>query len=114
MCGVFALLGKFDLTVLWGALLGTAFAIGNFFFLGLSLQKGLEMGDQMPQHMQATYRLRMLLFVICIALGALLPCFHLIATIIPLFLPRIAIYGMQLLGVYKPDKKPAKKGDDEP
>ena len=114
MCAVFALLGKFDLTVLWGALLGSVFAVGNFFLLGLSRQRGLEMGDMMPQHMKSSYSLRMFLYVIGIALAALLPCFHLIAAIIPLFFPRLTIFGMQLLGLYKPEKKNKEKGEDEP
>ena len=33
MIGVFALLGKFDLTVLWGGILGAVLAIANFFFM---------------------------------------------------------------------------------
>ena len=36
MCGVFALLGKFDLSVVLGALVGTLLASGNFFFMAVS------------------------------------------------------------------------------
>ena len=39
MNGVFALLGRWDLTVLWGTLLGGGFAVLNFFLLGLTVQK---------------------------------------------------------------------------
>ena len=38
MCIVFALLKKFDYTVVLGALLGTVIAVANFFFLGVTLQ----------------------------------------------------------------------------
>ena len=44
MNGVFALLGRWDLTVLWGTLLGGGFAVLNFFLLGLTVQK--MAGDQ--------------------------------------------------------------------
>lgn len=39
---VFVLIGEFDLTVIWGTLLGCAAAIGNFFLLGLSVQQAAE------------------------------------------------------------------------
>lgn len=35
MCGIFALLGKFDLSVLYGGIIGVALATGNFFFMAL-------------------------------------------------------------------------------
>lgn len=35
MVGVFALLGRFDLKVLWGALLGGTLTVGNFFFMAV-------------------------------------------------------------------------------
>ena len=114
ICAVFALLHKFNYTVPLGALLGTVCAVGNFFLLGVSIQKGLDMGDAMQKYLKSSYALRMLMHLACIALAALLPCFHLIATIIPLFFPRLTILGMQLLGLYKPEKKNKEKGGDEP
>ena len=44
MCGVFAALKKFDYTVPLGALLGTVFAVGGFFLLGMSIQAALGKG----------------------------------------------------------------------
>ena len=35
MLGVFALLGKFDQTVLWGGIMGGVLAIANFFFMAI-------------------------------------------------------------------------------
>ena len=35
MIGIFALVGAFDLTVLWGGLLGGLLSVGNFFFMAL-------------------------------------------------------------------------------
>ena len=35
MIGIFALAGAFDLTVLWGGLLGGILSVGNFFFMAL-------------------------------------------------------------------------------
>lgn len=42
MIVVFIVIGRFDLTVLWGALLGAAAATGNFFLLAVSVQQAAE------------------------------------------------------------------------
>lgn len=39
MVAVFALIGQLDSTVIWGTLLGGITAVGNFFLLGLSVQR---------------------------------------------------------------------------
>ena len=51
MVGGFAIAGYFDMTVLWGAVLGSALAIGNFFLLGLGVQAAAEKmnGVQLPE-----------------------------------------------------------------
>lgn len=112
MCIVFAILKKFNYTVVLGALLGSVFAIGNFFLLGLALQKALTLGEGASKYMHASYSRRMLLFVICIALAVLLPCFHPVAAILPLFFPRLVIFVMQALGMYKPEP-PQKAADTQ-
>ncbi|MCQ2420717.1 MAG: ATP synthase subunit I [Clostridia bacterium] len=113
MCLVFALLKRFDYTVCLGALLGSVFAVGNFFLLGLALQKALDLGDGAAKYMHASYSRRMLLFVVCIAVSVLVPCFNPIAAIAPLLFPRIVIFVMQLLGMYKPEKIPAPAENQE-
>ncbi len=45
MIAVFLILGKFDYTVLLGALLGWATAVGNFFLMALTVQ---HLTDSMP------------------------------------------------------------------
>jgi len=42
MLGVYALLGRFDRTVLVGALLGALLAVANFFFMALSASNALD------------------------------------------------------------------------
>ena len=121
MLAVFALLGKFDYTVLLGALLGSAAAIGNFFLLGLSVQKAaetmngvtlpsyeeaeaeLEDGEELPtpdspelkqakRSMQASYTGRLFLLAVVGILGLTLPCFHAVATVVPFLFPRLIIF----------------------
>ena len=118
---VFVLLGRFDMTVLWGALLGSAAAIGNFFLLGLSVQMAaekmngvqlpsykeaeaeLEEGEELPapdapelqqakRSMQASYTGRLFLLAVVGILGLTLPCFHAVATVVPFLFPRIIIF----------------------
>ena len=116
---VFALLKKFDYTVLLGALLGTCTAVLNFFLLGLSVQKaadmmkGVEMppepeedenGEQPPappppaevtqakQRMQLSYTGRMIMQGAVGILALSLPCFHAVATVLPLLFPRLMIH----------------------
>jgi hypothetical protein len=42
MVGVFALLGYFDMTVVWGALAGSLIAVGNFFAMGMTTTLAAE------------------------------------------------------------------------
>ena len=54
MCIVFALLKKFDYTVVLGALLGTGIAVANFFFLGVTLQKAVGMQEFASKYVRQT------------------------------------------------------------
>ena len=45
--------------------------------------------------MRATYTGRMLLYGLCLVLGALIPCFNAVATVVPLLLPQLVIYAMR-------------------
>lgn len=122
MLGVFLIIGRFDITVLLGALLGSAAAIGNFFLLGLSVQMAAEKmnGVKLPSYeeaeaqmteddeeipaadapeiqqakraMQASYTGRLVLLGLVGILGLTLPCFHAVATVVPFLFPRIVIF----------------------
>ncbi len=120
MIAAFLVIGRFDWTVLTGALLGGAAAIGNFFLMALTVQKVTdempvlppreakeenENGEeeeekeaplsdeakQMGKKMQLSYTLRMLLMAGVAALGVSLPVFHSVACLIPMLFPRIVI-----------------------
>lgn len=118
MNAVFALLGKWELPVLWGTLLGGGFAVLNFFWLGLSIQKLAGASDEKMARakLQSSYTLRMLAMLAVGAIGVSLPCFSGIATVIPFLFPRLTIFAMQLLGFYKPEgsKEIHQEGGDEP
>lgn len=91
MIGVFALLGKFDMTVLWGAAAGTALTVANFFFMCLfadmaadKAEKQDVAGAQKLIQLSRTGR-QMVLFAILV-LCALLDVFNLLALVIPVAL----------------------------
>ena len=107
MLRVFFLIGKFDLTVLYGGLLGGGFAVLNFFLLGLSVQRTTSQEDakKAQAKMQMSYTLRLLLMAAVVIVGIQLPCFHWVAVVIPLIFPRLIIF---FLGI-----KPKRKGVDE-
>ena len=70
---VFAVIGRFNLNVLFGGLYGSALAVANFFFLGLTVQRIAESAQTKSEEvdpdavklaklkMRQSYMLRMLL-----------------------------------------------------
>lgn len=48
MVAVFIFMGKFDATVLFGAVWGTVFAVLNFFLMGLSVQAAADLAAANP------------------------------------------------------------------
>ena len=121
MIAVFLIIRRFDWTVLTGALLGCAAAVGNFFLMALTVQKAAD--DMKPiavpeaetadgdeetdedekeqplsedakrgkQRVQLSYTLRMLGLGVIAILGVTLPWFYPIAVLLPLLFPRLVI-----------------------
>lgn len=102
---VFCLLKKLDYTVVLGALLGSAAAVGNFFAMGLGVQKALKDPERAKFLVQRSYTLRMLAMIAVMIIGFVLPCFHVVAVLVPFLLPGASIHVMRLLGLYKPQKE---------
>jgi len=104
---VFFVLGRLDQPVVLGALLGGGFAILNFFLLGLSVQKSVASGNVTRGKLMMTlsYSLRMLAMMGVVVLGLALPYFSWVTVVLPQLFPRLTIAGMQLLGMYKPEKE---------
>ena len=113
MCGIFLLLGQLDHTVVLGALWGSLFAVGNFFFMGLGVQKAMDMEDGAKRYMQKNYTLRMFFCVAGMAVAVKVPFFHSIAALVPFLFPKIVIYAMQLFGLYRPDEKKSTEGGEK-
>ncbi len=92
MQAIFLIVGEWDYTVLLGNLFGGGVAVLNFLLMGLTVQTSLELEEKEARgRVKLSMTLRMLMIVICAALGVLLPCFSVLATLIPLFFVRIAV-----------------------
>jgi len=123
MIAVYLILGRFGMPVLWGTLMGAAFAVGNFFLMALSVQQAAARmnGVQLPpeeepkdgeepepaplspqarqakQRMQLSYTGRMLMLAGMAALAYLLPGVDLIPALIAQLFPRIVIFAEGIL-----------------
>lgn len=92
MQATFLVIGKWDLTVLFGNLLGGALAILNFFLMGIGVQKAVGKEEKEARDMmKLSQTLRSLLVFAVAVVGVVLHCFHTVAVILPLFFPRIAV-----------------------
>ena len=91
--GVFLVLHLWNLTVLWGSLLGGATAIGNFLLMGLTVQKALNKDKKKAaQTIQMSQSGRLLLQgAVLVLAGVCQNVFNLWTTIIPLIIPTIAV-----------------------
>ena len=91
MEAVFLIIGKWDMTVLFGGLLGAAVALLNFFLMAMTVQNSLAKEEKDAKGaMKVSHSMRMLMLVVVCALAALLPqAFNLAAVVIPLLFPSI-------------------------
>ena len=103
MLAVYAVLGKFTVGVLLGGLLGSAYAIFNFFMLGTTLQKAASMTDQQMAHMKvrSSYSTRMIGMLILAVVAFALPFVEGIPCLIALLFPRATIFVLQVTGQIK-------------
>ena len=92
MQATFLVIGKWDLTVLFGNLLGGALAVLNFFLMGIGVQKAVRKEEKEARDlMKLSQTLRSFLVLVVVIVGVVLHCFHTVAVILPLFFPRIAV-----------------------
>lgn len=105
---VFLILKKWDMPVLYGNLLGIFLAVLNFFLMGRTVQSALGKEEKDAKNlMKLSQMLRYLMIIAVVAISAVIKCFNIIAVIIPLLFPRIAISFRPLF-----DKKKDKRGNN--
>ncbi len=92
MQSVFLVVGKWDLSVLFGNVLGLLAAVGNFFVMGLFIQHAVSKDEKQARDIvKLSQTLRMFGLLIFAVIGICVPIFNGIATVIPYLFPRIAI-----------------------
>lgn len=111
---VFAVIGRFDLRVVWGALWGSAVMIIYYLLLARAVTKAAA-GDpeDAKKRIQASYSARMLLLILLMGAGLYLATSLELINWIPMLLavifPRISIAVWQLISntkkMYKEDEK---------
>jgi len=90
---VFLLIGKWNLTVLAGNLLGAVFAVLNFFLMGITVQSSVGKDEKaIKTRVKFSIIFRELMLLGVAIAGVLLPSvFNIIALLISFFFPRIVI-----------------------
>ena len=90
LCLVFALLDRFDYTVILGGLLGAMINIIYFFFLCLGVNLAIDKKDPGQQQfvLKLSYVLRLAFMGLGLAAGLKFSCFNSICVIIPLLVTR--------------------------
>ncbi len=107
---VFFLIGRFDLSVVWGTLLGIACACFNFVFLALTVSKSLGKGKAAGGYMGISYLLRLAFIGAVVVFAIKSPYINYVAAVIPLLFPRVIITFIQ--GIMKWNNKSDKKAGD--
>ncbi len=94
----------FNFKVILSGILGAVVAAGNFFLMGLTVQKvtSAETENAAYQAMKASYRFRTASQLLWAVLALGLPFFNGAAGILPLFFPSICIKAGSILGIRKP------------
>lgn len=89
MFGVYALLGRFQWSVLWGGIVGAFLAVGNFFFMAVSATLAADKAEKQDINggknlMRASYPFRVLVLGGTLLLCGISGYFDLIALVLPL------------------------------
>ena len=109
MVGVFALLGYFDMSVVWGALVGSLIAIANFFVMGMTTTLATEKAANQDVKggqalIQMSYMGRMALLLVALIVCGKSGWFNVVALALPLNFVRPVLTVAEFF---------QKKGDNE-
>ena len=96
MYGIFALLNAFNGSVLWGGVLGSVLALGNFIAMSISVARASEKAQQQEVKagqlmIQGSYLLRMVVLFLLLFVLAKTQRFHVVALVVPLVFTRPAL-----------------------
>ena len=118
MEAVFLLIGKWDLSVLFGNIGGAVIAIGNFFLMALIATRAVKRGVETGKPQEAALRVKatvMFRLIGCVALCALLIAVfktNVFATLIPMLFPQIGVFFRAAAGRKRGAEPSGTEGDD--
>lgn len=115
MLAVYAVLGRFSLSVLGGGLYAGALGVANFFIMGLMVQSITDraaerqrteeeitaLSLEMKNRMKLSYNLRMIALFALLVLGIAVFHFDALATILAALFPSVVIRILQILEARK-------------
>ena len=83
----------FDIQVILGGIGGFIVAVGNFFWMAISVQKvaGITDEERARKTMSVSYRYRTLLQFLWVIIAIVAPIFNVVTGIVPLFIPSLII-----------------------
>ena len=89
----FNLAVPFDYKVILAGIIGFCVAVGNFFWMAITVQKVTSIEDEQRarQEMAASLRYRTMMQILWVILAIVVPFFNLVAGIVPLFIPSFTI-----------------------
>ena len=92
MQSVYLIIGRWDMTVLFGNILGAAASVANFLLMGITVQCALDKEEKDAKTLMKFSQSGRLFMLFAVALvGHLVPVFSLVAVVIPFVFPRIAV-----------------------
>ena len=96
MIGIFALLGKFDMGVLWGGIVGGLVAIANFFVMAIGVNIAADKAQNQDVKggqaaIKGSYLLRMIVMAVVLFAFAKSGICNVIALVIPLVFVRFTL-----------------------
>ena len=98
MESVFLIIRQWQLSVLFGNLLGAGIGIANFFFLGLSVQKAVKSDEKKAKEiLRSSHAIRYALIILLVIIAVAIPSvFNLLSTLISLLFATLAVYSRAL------------------
>ena len=98
---VFLIASRWDVTVLWGSLLGLAGAVADFFLLGLGVQKAVSSDEKTARNIiRISQQGRLMMLAVILVIAFTVPVFHKLAAILPLFFQKL---GVRLRALFDPE-----------
>lgn len=107
---VYLCIGKLNMAVFYGTLLGFACASANFLLLALTVSRSVEKGKAAGGYMGVSYLLRLFFIGAVVVFAIKSPYIDYLPTVISLVFPRIIITLIQ--GILNKSKKSELKGED--